>query len=295
MRLYLAGLYTANISLESNFFRRCTEPEKAARRNVKHLLESFHYINRQGTVDKIRRDGVKVFLDSGAFSAFSLGATIDLDEYCEYCKRNMDVIEVISVLDGIGDPLKTYQNQLAMEQRGVRPLPCFHYGEDERYLEWYLAHYDHITLGGMVPISKPQLIHWLDRIWTKYLTKPDGSAKVKVHGFGLTQVPLIQRYPWYSTDSSSWVWTAANGGIMIPELGNIFISTTAPSIKIEGRHYANISTIEQQAVRHAVERRGFDFDRMFSLYIGRYTFNMQTFNELNDLEPKPFIPKPGFF
>jgi hypothetical protein len=294
MRLYLAGLYSANISLESNFYRRSTEVEKAARRNVKHLLESYHYINRQGSVDKIRRDKTKVFLDSGAFSAFSLGVEIDLAAYCDYCLRNQDIIEVVSVLDGIGDPLKTWQNQQAMEARGVRPLPCFHYGEDEEYLKWYLANYDHITLGGMVPISKPQLIHWLDRMWTQYLTKPDGTARVKVHGFGLTQVPLIERYPWYSVDSSSWVWNAANGAIMIPELGNVFISTACSQRKIEGRHYFTLSKLEQDAVRHAVERRGFDFERMLALYIGRYTFNMLTFTELNDI-PCKFTPKPGFF
>ncbi|MCL5459902.1 hypothetical protein M3M33_14795, partial [Loigolactobacillus coryniformis] len=70
----------------------------------------------------MRRDGAKVFLDSGAFSAYTLGVTLSIDEYCDYIKRNLDIIRVedgvvmASVLDGIGDALLTYQNQLAMEE-----------------------------------------------------------------------------------------------------------------------------------------------------------------------------------
>ena len=82
-----------------------------------------------------------------------------MKEYCRYIQKNEDIIEKVdgmtcaSVLDGIGDPLKTYQNQKAMEGMGVVPLPCFHYGEDERYLDYYAANYPYITIGGMVPIS----------------------------------------------------------------------------------------------------------------------------------------------
>lgn len=298
MKLYLAGLYTANTSFQSNFHRRSTDVEKAARRGVKHVLESYHYVYTQRMVDTIRADGIKVFLDSGAFSAFSLGVTIDLAAYCQYCLRNPDIIEVVSVLDGIGDPLKTFQNQLAMEQRGVRPLPCFHYGEDERYLKWYLDHYDHITLGGMVPVHKDQLIHWLDRMWGKYLTLPNGMPRLKVHGFGLTRLSLMQRYPWYSIDSSSWVQSAAHGAIMIPELGTVFVSSASPARKEEGRHFSTMTPMEQRVVRAAVERRGFDLDRMMDIHIGRWNFNMLTFGELSDPNaiPKPFIPdNEGFF
>lgn len=298
MKLYLAGLYTAACALHSNFYRRSTPIEQKAREGVKFLLESYHYVHSERYVEAMRRDKCRIFLDSGAFSAFSLGAEIDLAAYCVYCKKNEDIIDVISVLDGIGDPLKTYQNQLAMEARGVRPLPCFHYGEDERYLEWYLQHYDHITLGGMVPIAKDQLFLWLDRIWGKYLTFPNGMPRLKVHGFGLTRLSLMERYPWYSIDSSSWVQIAAHGGILIPEFGVIFVSSSSPTRKEEGRHFTTMPPPEQQVIRAAVEGRGFDLDRMMHERIGRWNFNMLTFGELSnpDQTPKPFIPdNKGFF
>lgn len=203
MKLYLAGLYTSNFDLHGRLFARLTEAEKKHRLEVRYLLESYHYIHRQSYVDKLRRDGVKVFLDSGAFSAFTKGVEIDIPGYCQYIRDNEDIVEksdgilCASVLDGIGDPLKTWQNQLYMESLGVQPLPCFHYGEDERYLEWYISKYEYITLGGMVPISTPQLKVWLDHLWDKYLTDGSGRPRLKVHGFGLTTLSLMERYPWH--------------------------------------------------------------------------------------------------
>jgi hypothetical protein len=298
MRLYLAAVYTNGISLHGNVFRRMDDAEKAARLRVQCILDSYHYIHKQRDVDAIRRDGAKVFLDSGAFSAFTQGVEIDLEGYCDYCRRNADIIEFPSVLDGIGDPLKTWQNQTRMEALGVRPLPCFHYGEDERYLEHYLANYDFITLGGMVPINKEQLRFWLDRIWDKYLTDKDGLPRIKVHGFGLTRVDLMERYPWYSVDSSSWVQSAGNGAIMIPELGVVFVSLDSPQRKEAGRHFETLTPLEKQVFREAIQRRGFDLERLKTTYLARWAFNLGTYQELSkpDEPPKPFkLAMRGFF
>lgn len=290
MILYLAAIYTTGINLNGTSFRQFTEVEKQARRDVQFILESYHYVNRQSLVDTMRRDGVKVFLDSGAFSAFTQGIDIDLPAFCEYIHRNSDIIKVVSVLDGIGDPLKTYQNQLKMEALGCPALPCFHYGEDERYLEHYIANYEYITLGGMVPINKEQLRLWLDRIWNRYLTDKDGFPIRKVHGFGLTRLGLMRRYPWYSIDSSSWVQSAVNGGIMIPEIGTIFISSRSPQAKEEGRHFNTLANIEQEVIRLEIEKRGFDVIRLQNTHFARWCFNMKTFSELSNpnATPKPF-------
>lgn len=298
MRLYLAAIYTNSVSLTGNVFRRFTEVEQRARLGIKHILDSYHYVGKQTAVDTIRRDRTKLFLDSGAFSAFTAGVTINLNEYCDYIKRNVDIIEVASVLDAIGDAQATYENQVAMERAGVQALPCFHYGEDERYLEWYVSKYPYITLGGMVPINREQLRYWLDRIWDKYLTTPAGLPKVKVHGFGLTRVDLMQRYPWFSVDSSSWVQSAGNGGIMIPGLGTVFVSNDSPQRKEWGRHLDTLPPVQRAVFEAEIARRGFDLTRLQTTYLARWSFNMLTFNELDasDAPPTPFtLKQPTFF
>ncbi len=289
MKLYLAGIYTASFHRTGQLYNRLTDREKAYHQGVQHYLESYHYIHRQSYVDRIRADGTKVFLDSGAFSAFTKGVEVDLEGYCDYILRNLDIIETVdgaicaSVLDGIGDPLKTWQNQQYMERLGVRPLPCFHYGEDERYLEWYMANYEYITLGGMVPISTPQLYHWLDRIWEKYLTDGSGRPRLKVHGFGLTVIPLMERYPWFSVDSSSWVQSSSNGNIQMNGLGIISVSSNSPSAKVYGRHMDTLPPIQQKALLDRLEKEGFDPQRLREEYITRWVYNCMSFTELNQM------------
>lgn len=261
---------------------RVAESELKHRKEVRYFLESYHYVYSQNQVDKMRRDGVRIFLDSGAFSAFTQGVKIDLPKYCRYIQQNEDIIDIASVLDGIGDPLLTYQNQKAMESHGVRPLPCFHYAEDERYLEYYVANYDYITLGGMVPVSTKDLFIWLDRIWERYLTDGAGRPRVKVHGFGLTSVPLMQRYPWHSVDSSSWVQFARTGNIMIPGWGCIPISSSSPQRKQHLRHATTRAPLEQHRINQEIVRRGFTWKSLAEDYASRFCFNLATFKELND-------------
>lgn len=283
MKLYLAGLYTSNFDLGGNNFAKLTDVEKQARLGVQHFLESYHYIYRESALVKIRRDEKKVFLDSGAFSAFTKGVNVDLKGYCDYVHRNADIIETVdgilcaSVLDGIGDPLKTYQNQKEMESYGVRPLPCFHYGEDERYLEYYLANYDYITIGGMVPISTVQLIHWLDRLWERYLCDGAGRPRVRVHGFGLTSLPLMKRYPWYSVDSSTWVQWAANGMLLVPGMGQINVSSKSSSRKIENQHLTTYAPVVKDTIIEHIKGLGFDPDRLADQYLARWAFNCWAF------------------
>lgn len=288
MKLYLAGIYTSNFHKSSQFYARLTDRERAARDGVKYFLESYHYIHKQSYVDRIREDGVKVFLDSGAFSAFTKGIEVDIKAYCEYIRRNLDIIENVdgalcaSVLDGIGDPLLTYQNQMTMESLGVRPLPCFHYGEDERYLEWYVANYDYITLGGMVPISTPQLYHWLDRLWDKYLTDGSGRPKLKVHGFGLTGMGLMEGYPWFSVDSSSWVQIAANGKVMMPGFGLLPVSHNSSAAKQYNRHLMTLPPAQREGVENIIKQQGFEVERLQTEYVSRWTYNCWAYTNINE-------------
>lgn len=286
MNLYIAGIYTASFEKGGTAYGKLDEREQAGHNTVENYLESYHYIGSGKYADRIRETGAKVFLDSGAFSAFSLGVNVDLPAYVRWIQRNQDIVRredgrtlMASVLDGIGDPLQTYRNQLEMESLGVRPLPCFHYGEDERYLEYYIANYEYITIGGMVPISTPQLFHWLDRIWNKYLCDGSGRARIKVHGFGLTSVPLMQEYPWYSVDSSSWVQIGAHGNILM-DGKTIAFSSQSPNRKISGQHVDNLPEIMRDAIEQKIIAQGYDPDRLRENTYARWAYNAWAYAEL---------------
>lgn len=283
MKIYLAGIYTSNFDKKGgSTYLKMNEEEKKHHDNIPYFLESYHYIHKEKVVKRIRGDGNKVFLDSGAFSAFTQGITVNLEKYCRYIKEHEDFIDHASVLDAIGDAQGTFENQIAMEKLGVTPLPCFHYGEDPRYLEYYIANYEYITLGGMVPISSPQLKYWLDELWEKYLTDGSGNPKIKVHGFGLTSVPLMERYPWYSVDSSSWVQMAAHGNIFHPDLGAMPISERSPARKDANQHYDSLPPAQQAALREILEKPGFDVERLRTINASRWVYNCWAFTELTN-------------
>lgn len=287
MNLFLAAVYTNAYKPGQNRYLKLNEHEQSIVQNLPHILESYHYINSQKIVDQMRADNAKVFLDSGAFSAHTLGVTIPIEEYCDYIKRNMDILRIedgvvmASVLDGIGDPLKTWRNQLTMEALGAKPLPCFHFGEDPRYLDWYVERYDYITIGGMVGKSVDSLITWLDRIWEKNLVDGSGNAKIKVHAFGITSVTIMERYPWYSCDSSSWIQSAAFGSVVSPDYGPLSVSTKSPSRHDYGRHVTTLSDPEKEHVLKMLEEQGFTLERLSTVYESRAAYNLWSYGIIN--------------
>lgn len=286
MNLYLAAVYTNGFRKGQSTYPKLNEREAQIVDTIPNILESYHYVHRQKAVDEMRADGAQVFLDSGAFSAWNMGATISLPKYCNYIQENEDIIRkddgviMASVLDGIGDPLQTYRNQLEMEARGVRPLPCFHFGEDERYLEFYLANYPYITLGGMVGKTVEQLITWLDRIWERYIIDGSGRPKTKLHAFGITSVRVMERYPWHSVDSSSWIQFGAHGSMFTPDGVPYRVSEKAGTIHDMGKHVLNLLPIEKEYIEKLILNSGFDLERLTTIYETRATFNMWAYREI---------------
>lgn len=290
MNLFTAAVYTNSfMETQTGSRDKLSDFEKTHFDGIPHILESWHYVGRQRYVDEMRANSAQIFLDSGAFSAWTLGTTLSLDKYCEYINRNRDIFIVedgdlmVSVLDGIGDPLQTYRNQLEMEQKGVRPLPCFHFGEDERYLEHYINNYTYITIGGMVGKSRIQLSNWLERIFNDYICDSSGNPRLKVHGFGLTSIPLMRDFPWYSCDSSSWIQYAVYGHIFHPELGVVTVSEKSPRRHDAGMHITTFTDIEKAAMESIINKIGFDVERLSTVYESRAAFNMWSFREINKM------------
>lgn len=244
----------------------------------------------------------RVWMDSGAFSAFTLGSTIDMLEYCRWCDRWREVMDYYAVLDVIGSAEGTYQNQKKMEAAGVRPVPCFHYGEDPAWLERYMAEgYSYIALGGMVPIESDQLLTWLDDVWEHYLCNPDGTPKIKVHGFGLTTFDLVARYPWFSVDSSSWLATGSFGSIMFwmdGKLHRMVVSDDSPKSAQYGAHFKTFPQATQRRIRDVLER---DYNTTIEAVSGHYkprhVVNRQTYYMAETLgwQPAPYKAEPRLF
>jgi len=178
--------------------------------NANKFLVSYYSFRKQD--DLTNED---VFLDSGAFTAFTQNKEIDIQKYIGYLKKHKEKFSVYANLDVIGDPEATLKNQQIIEKAGLNPLPTFHYGSDIKYLRNYIDNYGYIALGGLVPLTrKPvELINWLNYCFS-FLIKPIKEKGLKIHGLGMTSSKILIKYPFYSVDGTSWLCGAKFGTVI---------------------------------------------------------------------------------
>jgi hypothetical protein len=211
----------------------------------------------------------KLFLDSGAYSAYTQGKEIDLFEYIDFIKEHQSVLDVYANLDVIGDAEATLANQRTMEQAGLHPLPVYHLHDPMDYLHYYIDRYDYVAIGGMArgATSEARTL-FLNKCFNLICDTPDRLPKVKIHGFGMTSLPLMLRYPWYSVDSTSWVLTGRFGGVHVPYKKNgeydygqismkINVSSRSPSTKEEGQHFNTLPPRVQKNIREYFHTCGY--------------------------------------
>jgi hypothetical protein len=166
-------------------------------------------------------------------------------------------------------------------------MPVFHYQDDIRYLKKMLDNYPFIALGGLVGSHRYRLQIWLDGIWYKHLSHKDGTPRVKVHGFGLTDFDLMKRYPWFSIDSSSWLLAGSFGGCVFYEKGRLFkivFSADNPARRdFDGRHYDRLNAIEKLEVDKWLKPHGVTAQQCASHFRFRHLVNAATYQNLETI------------
>lgn len=187
-----------------------------------------------------------LFVDSGAFTKQK--DKVDIESYANFIKGNHNVIDIYANLDVIGDARASYKNLIKLKNKGLNPIPVFHYGSDIRRLKIILTEYNHIALGGMVPIASDYniMIKWLDYIWN-FIFKTDSN--IKVHGFGVQNINIMKRYPWDSVDATSVHIMARYGGIYTP-WGNLKIN---PNVNSREMKWQKLKPLYLSRVKDFVE------------------------------------------
>lgn len=285
MKVYLAGTYVS----------------AAESVDYPYLLESYHYIQGARHVARIREDHRTIFLDSGAFSMYTQGIEVNLDQYADFIKTNQDIIHVASNLDQIGQGREadTWTNQRYLEDLGVDVKPVFHVRDDDRWLRHYLKEgYDYIFIGGMVPESTKWLKQRLDQLWGDYLTDARGRPIVRIHGFGLTVIDLMARYPWYSVDSTSWVLKGRYGMLYVQlphRVVVVNISDRSPRAKDWDQHYDTLPRPQKDELDRIFAAKGFTAKELREEYQKRDRWNIEFFRGLCDGPEKTFTKPLGLF
>ena len=227
-----------------------------------------------------------LFIDCGAYTAFTQGITIDIDTYVNYINNIIDYVDIVASLDVIGDGVtpntdeKTYENYLYLKEHikdKHKLLPTFHQGDRQDYLIKYLTDYDidYIALGGLVGSPKQDLCNFFDSCYTVI---KEIRPNIKVHAFGMTSKPILRKYPFNSADSTGWIMTAANGCIM-SDWGILNVSDKQ---KKDSDNFYNQPLSVQQKITEYVQKLGFTMEEISSDYKPRTLVNIMYLKSFQD-------------
>ena len=213
--LYFAGSYSPAEDLLRKLNCRRLFSQFNDRSGVKKWIEDW---------DKTGKRHI-IFIDSGAYTARTKGVEIDLDKYIEYLNENKGRFEVIAPLDVIPNeskesqldaPEKSWKNYLIMKERVIdsdKVIPAFHMGEDFKYLQQILdSNTEYMAMGGMAGRTAKARIHWYEKCFR--IIQQSKNPNIKIHAFGMTSLNLLETYPFYSADSTSWLLSASMGNLL---------------------------------------------------------------------------------
>ncbi|MFA5071926.1 MAG: hypothetical protein WC511_06280 [Candidatus Pacearchaeota archaeon] len=169
---------------------------------------------------------------------------VDIDKYLEHLEKHKDIIwraVNLDVIPGKQGAMPTEQERLdAAEQgwknyqylksKGWDTIHVYHQFEPIWVLDRMLDECDYIGVSPCNDSSEKSKLEWMDEIF-RHIMNYDYSKNprikpgeiIKTHGFAVTSKTLVERFPWYTVDSSSYSLTAAMGNILT-SLGRIYVS-----------------------------------------------------------------------
>jgi hypothetical protein len=156
------------------------------------------------------KPSISLMLDSGAFSSYTQGKIIDVNEYIAFVLKNQQYISHVINLDVIqpGSPEIAAEagrvNFLKMREAGITTIPVFHARERTRWLDFMLDETDYIGLSGTSLVSPKEDRQWHELIWS-FCSDSQGFPISRFHSFGNTSERVLLTYPWYSADSATWM------------------------------------------------------------------------------------------
>jgi hypothetical protein len=214
--LYVAG----NLQLEmlekiagrakANHFL-CSFADPSARKSAKHFCTQHHR---------------RIFVDSGAFTAWAKGKKVDLGQYMAFCKQIIDKAKcpvVFAALDVIPGKKQDgrkptqleiqkacdegWENYQAMKQKGIEPcLMTFHQFEHQRQLKRIADESDYFAVSPRKSdVSREEKLKWLAQVFNYIQGKNRRSINKKIHGLGVSSVDWMEQFPFYSVDNTGWI------------------------------------------------------------------------------------------
>lgn len=204
MNLFLAGH-----SAEKNR----VNTDKEVYKDKIYILESFYYI--QDWMLPYIKNHWHFLLDSGAFTFMNnvkKNNNVNWDEYLErYAKfindYNIDLFFELDIDSIVG--IKEVERLRHKLERltNKKSIPVWHKSRGLEYWKKMVKDYDYVAIGGIVTKEiKPKHYPIFNN-----LLKIAKENNCKVHGLGFTRTSELHKYPFYSVDSTAWIYGNRSG------------------------------------------------------------------------------------
>ena len=261
----------------------------------------FSQINDRKAIKKFLElmSNNKLFIDSGAYSAWSKNKPIDVDDYIKFINENTDKFTLFASVDDIPgelrrkptlweqreSPAKSWHNYLYMREQVKdkdKLLPVFHIGEDFRHLQNMLdatfngEHIPYIGLGGTVGLACTVKEDWYKQCFK--IIQQSSNANVKVHAFGMTNLEILENYPFESADSTTWLMAAINGELCT-KYGRICVSQ---QVQHKPSHYNKLPQLVQQQINEQCVLYGTSIEQCMEDQESRQLYNINYFKDWAD-------------
>lgn len=153
-------------------------------------------------------DEDSVIIDSGAFSVWTKGDTIDIEDYLKFCMSLPDKwqyvnLDVIPKTGSTPDEIELcceegYKNYLYLKKHLKNVMPVYHYGDHIKWLHKFMQESDYIGISPANDTSEKVKRQFFKEVFNVV------QDKVKTHALGYSSDVGVTLFPFYSVDTISY-------------------------------------------------------------------------------------------
>lgn len=162
----------------------------------------------------------EVLIDSGGYQLQTGVASVYLKAYSLWLQLMLpNHPEVVGYFNlDFSDPLDSLNNQRFLESEGLKPIPVWHAGDPQVFLDLYTKDYEWISIGGLASskvTGKKGLAKMVNWIISTY-----PSTKFHILGMGISGVDAFRQTKPYSVDFSTWGTASRFGHAIVRDSKN---------------------------------------------------------------------------
>lgn len=207
MKIYLSGAgWYESLAKNKDLLNKETAKDM-------NILTSFAYIKGEKTIKSLIPYFKSFMLDSGAFTFLSKGKNIDwhayIDRYASFINEyDIDLFFELDIYSIVGIE-ETIRLRHELEKKtDKRCIPVWHRCLSKDMFFQMCNEYDYVALGGIAIKEIRQQEH---KIFSWFINEAH-KRNTKIHALGYTSIKGLNKYPFDSVDSSTWLMNGARYG-----------------------------------------------------------------------------------